>query len=389
MNILFVVNALGNGGAEKIFMDLIKNFDTAKHKITVLMVDHYGVYVNQIPDDITKKYIFQHVSTPFLKKKWCGVISVIGRYFLRKKNAKYFYTKYLDAEYDVEIAFLEGEATRLVAQSSNPYSVKYAWLHTDMIKNPWSSKCYPNQEAEQETYRVYDRIIAVSSSVKESFEKKFGLETQVIYNALDEKEVLKRAEEFVCERQEKNKLRFITVGRLEKVKGFERLIKVFAKVLEEYKNIELILIGSGSERDKLERLISENKVSNSIFLYGYKENPYPYVKSSDIFISSSYAEGFSTVVTEALILGLPVVTTDCAGMRELLGDSEYGLIVENSEAGLFTGITEMTVNAELRQIYGKKALERGKNFCVKDRIREIEDMMKCDCEKKIREHKKK
>lgn len=387
MNILFVVNTLGFGGAEKIFMDLIKNFDCEKHKLTVLMIDKYGVYAEQIPDNITKKCVFQHESTPWWKKKWYGVVGVAGRAFLRKGHAEYFYKKCLKEKYDVEIAFLEGDATYLTAQSTNPMSVKYAWVHTDMITNPWSEECFPNREEERKAYATYDRVLAVSESVKNAFEKKYDLKAQVIYNALDEKEVFRKAEEFTCEKKDKEKLRFVTVGRLAEVKAYDRLIQVFAKLNEKHKDIELIIVGDGPEREKLENLIAEKNLSDVVFLYGYKENPYPYIKGSDVFVCSSYAEGFSTVVTESLILGVPVVTTDCAGMKELLGESQYGLIVENSEDGLLNGITQMIENKEMRKMYTEKALERGKKFCVRDRIQEIEEMINADYQKKIRENK--
>lgn len=387
MNILFVINSLGSGGAEKIFMDLIKNFDCNRHKLTVLMIDKYGVYVDQIPDNITQKYIFRHESKPWWKKKWYGAVSIIGRIFLRKGNAKRFYDKYITESYDVEIAFLEGEVTRLIAKSGNPHSVKYAWVHTDMLKNPWSEKCFPNQEEERNDYIAYDRVLAVSESVKDAFEEKFNLKAQVMYNALDEKEVFRRAEEFTCEKEKKETLRLITVGRLVEVKGYDRLIKVFEKLSEKHKNLELIVVGNGEEKEKLEKLIRERALGNVVHLYGYKKNPYPYIKSSDIFVCSSYAEGFSTVVTESLILGIPVITTDCAGMKELLGESQYGLIVENSEDGLFNGLTQMIENKKLRKYYAEKALERGKEFCVKDRIQEIEEMINTDYQKKIRENK--
>ena len=74
-------------------------------------------------------------------------------------------------------------------------------------------------------------------------------------------------------------------------------------------------------------------------------------------------------------------------MKELLGESQYGLIVENSENGLFNGLTQMIENKKLRKYYAEKALERGKEFCVKDRIQEIEEMINTDYQKKIRENK--
>ena len=90
MNILFVVNALGSGGAEKIFMDIVSNFDYSRHSVTVAMVDHFGIYVAQLPKEVKKKYIFEHVSTPVWKRRFYGSVSVIGTYILRENISKIF-----------------------------------------------------------------------------------------------------------------------------------------------------------------------------------------------------------------------------------------------------------------------------------------------------------
>lgn len=390
MNLLFVVNSLGSGGAEKIFMDMINNFDYSKHSVTVAMVDHFGIYVTQLPKEVKKKFIFEHVSEPVWKKRIYGAVSVFGTYLLRKVSPEYFYKHYISGDYDVEIAFLEGEATSLVAQSKNTRSVKYAWVHTDMIKNPWTKKCYKNFEQEKKAYKKYDRVLAVSESVKDAFEKKFGLPAQVIYNALDEREIERKTDMFECEPKEEDMIRLVSIGRLEKVKGYERLIEAVAELVQENFNVELLLVGDGSERTNLEKLIKEKKVEDRVKLLGFKENPYPYLKSADLFVCSSYAEGFSTVVTEALILGIPTVTTECAGMRELLGDSEYGLIVDNSTQGLVDGLRKILSDSKLLEEYRTKAKERGKAFCVADRIKDIEALFEQDYQKKrTREEKKK
>ena len=78
---------------------------------------------------------------------------------------------------------------------------------------------------------------------------------------------------------------------------------------------------------------------------GYKENPYKYLAKCDLFVCSSYSEGFSTAVTEALILGIPVVTTYVSGMTELLGDNEYGIITSNDEISLYEAI-KLLINDE-------------------------------------------
>ncbi len=384
MKILFVIGSLSAGGAERIFVDIINNIDLRKNKVKILLIDKCGVYFEKIPKEIELDYVFNHCEKPFYLRKWYGLLSVIGKFFFRKISASFFYKNKIKEKYDIEIAFLEGDATKFVSASLQGSSVKYAWIHTDMIRNAWSQKCYKNEKEEQKAYQRFERVLAVSSSVKESYEQKFGGKAEVFYNPLDEKYICDRASEFPeGEKWDKDILEFVSVGRLNPVKGYERLVQIFARLIKKYPNIRLKIVGEGTEREKLERLIAETGNREKICLCGYQKNPYPYIKQGDVFICSSYAEGFSTVVTEALILGTPVITTDCAGMHELLGDSEWGMIVENNDLALYQGLERMITDRCLRERYEKKAIERGEMFSIKKQIQLLESIMENDIKYKV------
>ena len=107
---------------------------------------------------------------------------------------------------------------------------------------------------------------------------------------------------------------------------------------------------------------------------GYQTNPYKYVTRSDLYICSSYSEGFSTAVTEALIVGTPVCTVDVSGMNELLGDSEYGLITDNNEEALYQGIKSLLDDPEKLAYYKKQAQVRGKKFSTTETVKVVEKM---------------
>ena len=95
---------------------------------------------------------------------------------------------------------------------------------------------------------------------------------------------------------------------------------------------------------------------------GFMENPYPFMREADLLVCSSIFEGYSTFMTEGVILGKPIVTTDVSGMRELLGDSERGLITENDDEAFLNGMRRMLTDTKLREDYATKAAERGKAF---------------------------
>ena len=136
---------------------------------------------------------------------------------------------------------------------------------------------------------------------------------------------------------------------------------------------DLWILGEGSERPMLEQYIVENGLQDSVWMPGYIENPYPFMREADLLACSSIYEGYSTFMTEGLILGKPIVTTDVSGMRELLGDSEYGLIVENDDEAFYQGMKRMLTERELRNKFSENAITRGRDFSAEQLTRKTED----------------
>lgn len=130
----------------------------------------------------------------------------------------------------------------------------------------------------------------------------------------------------------------ISVGRLEKVKGYERLLEVAIRLNKEGFLFKIIIIGNGSQYNYLKNMIVENQMEKVICLYGFQENPYKFINKADLFILPSFAEGLPNVLYEALILEKPVIATKNAGSLEVLNNGEYGMIVENSFNGIYSGL---------------------------------------------------
>ena len=120
-------------------------------------------------------------------------------------------------------------------------------------------------------------------------------------------------------------------------------------------------MGNGELRASLEEQRERLGLNSYVTFLGYNPNPYKFVKNADLFVCSSLHEGFSTAVTESLIVGTPVITTLCSGMTELLGDNEYGVITENNEQSLFDGLVNILNDYNLSH-YKKMAEMRGEKF---------------------------
>ena len=140
--------------------------------------------------------------------------------------------------------------------------------------------------------------------------------------------------------------------------------------------IRLDILGEGAQRQELEAFLSENKLADSVVLLGYQTNPYKYVSKCDLFICASFAEGFSTAATEALIVGTPVCTVEVSGMKEMLGENnEWGIITENDEEALYQGIKKLLDDPALLTHYKEKAAQRGKDFSTEETVKAVEKML--------------
>lgn len=371
--ILFVVESLSGGGAEKVLTTIIKNLNKEKYDVTVYSIVKTGVYVKDIENYCNLKYALNDYD----------YYSMLGKLFYKFKikfiyNLKinFVYRWLIKEKYDIEIAFVEGFDTKLVAASPNKKSKKYAWVHSDMITNPHSDIHFKNINQEKKAYYKFNKIFAVSNDVKKSFIKKFEISNiEVQYNPIDSNEILKLSENGMIN-YDLNIINMITVGRLENQKGYDRLLKIVKQLKNEHYKFKLYILGEGSQREKYEQYIFENDLIDYVNLLGFKRNPYSYIKNADLFVCSSYAEGFSTVATEAIILGLPIVTTECSGMKELFGEYRCGIITKNDDESLMLGLKKILDNPKLLNMYKDEIELRRSDFDIKIRMNELENILR-------------
>ena len=125
-------------------------------------------------------------------------------------------------------------------------------------------------------------------------------------------------------------------------------------------------------------MIQKFDLKDKVKLLGQQDNPYKYLKLSDLFICSSRGEGFGLVVAEAMTLGIPVVTVDCAGPRELSNNGEYALLVDNSEEELYKGIKQLILDKELRFQYQERSLIGANQFSLEKFIKQVESILDID-----------
>lgn len=360
IKILFFIENLSGGGAEKVLQNLVNNMDNEKFDITVQTVwkENPQEFLNE---NIKYKYIYPYYSKLNNYKYRLSVL------------LKTIYPLHIKDNYDIEVAYLECGATKVISTSTNKKAKKIAWVHCDLSKK--ISNLDEFKEKSLDWYKKFDKIVCVSKDVEKSFKSIYGNEfdTEVIYNVIDDYSIREKAEEKVEDYSFDEKIpTIVSVGRLSTQKRFDRLIEAHKILLDEGILNKLLIIGEGNERESLEQIIKDSGVQKTVTLSGFKSNPYPYIKNANLLACSSDYEGFSSFVAEGLILGKAIVTTDCTGMEELLESSQYGIITECNAKALSEGIKKLLADNSLKEEYEKNAIERGRDFSIESSVKEAE-----------------
>jgi glycosyltransferase involved in cell wall biosynthesis len=376
--VLFVIESLGGGGAEKVLTTLLRHLDKSEYNITLCTIINTGNYIDEVKPYVNYTSV---ISLPhnqsILDKVWYTIKYKLVYELL---PISWVYKLFIPKDNDIEIAFCEGFTTKLMSKSSNKKAKKIAWVHIDLKFNPWSQRLgiYRNIEEETLTYSKFDSIITVSNTVKQSFKEVYGQGEKLvtIYNPIDVYDIKQRGKENI-DGYNRSILNIVTVGRLTSQKGYDILLQIVTRLKDEGYKFMLRILGEGVEREKLLYYKEQNGLQNYVELIGFKKNPYPYIANSDLFVCSSRSEGYSLVIAESLVLGIPVLSTYCSGPNELLDEGKYGKLVKNDSDGngLYEGLKQFLNNKELLEKYHQKAIERGKCFSLTKTINEVEKIL--------------
>ena len=359
--ILFLINDLDYGGAERVLVNLANALDKSKYDVCVKTLFDVGVNRNYLNEDV--KYI------PGFKYVFRGNVTLM-KLLSPKSLAKIV----IKDEYDLVISFLEGAASRIVSGYSGK---KVAWIHTVHTSEQNVAGTFRSVKEMRACYNSFDLIACVADSVRENFLEHSKTDTQCVtlYNVNNTDDILRKSEESQNDIiKTEGCTNIVTCGRLiNNIKGFDRLIKIHKRLTDEGINNKLYILGEGPDKNNLEELISNLGVEDTCSLLGFQNNPYKYIKAADLFVCSSYVEGFSTAVTEALVLGIPSISTNVSGAYELLGkNDEYGVVVKNSDDEIYSAIKMMLTEDGMLEKYSELAAERGKRFRSQNAVLAVE-----------------
>ncbi|MEC4620511.1 glycosyltransferase [Bacillus paranthracis] len=314
--VAFFLSSLDGGGVERMTLNLSQELSDRGYDVDLIVCNLKGGYVKEIPSSVNvynldvnkgilsifklKKYLKSRKPEVFISAKdYLNIIAIIAKLLSRIKTNLIVSTRV-----NISTQLSHGFTWKLKIISS---LIKYFY--------PYANK-----------------VVAVSEGVKADLMKLTKLNSKdinVIYNPV----ITKGLEEKLAEEiyhpwlESTNIPVIVTVARLHPQKDLQTLLKAMA-IIKKTKEVRLIVVGDGPERNKLDNFISELKLENSVSLVGFKANPYPYLKKSSLFVLSSLYEGFGNVLVEALFAGIPIVSTDCpSGPAEILNNGEFGILV--------------------------------------------------------------
>ena len=320
--LLFFGYTLEVGGAEKVLVDFL-NVLSKDYEIDLVLLRNIGDFKKFLPQNVSIK----EIRTNIIKYVLFRYIPFFRKYIINKIAKQ--------KDYYAAIGFIEGRSATFVADIKKPIR-KIAWIHNDVEKFDIGIK----EKEILDTYNKMDEIVLVSEKAKNNFCNKYKISDKkvtVLYNLVDENSVIEKSKEKI-EFPKDNAFTFINVAAMRKQKRQDRLVKIAKNLKEQGYKFRIIIIGSGPEENNIKELISNYNVQDYVILLGRKTNPYPYVKMSDCFVLSSEFEGFGIAVKEALILKKLVLSTKVTGVEEMLENSKYGVLVDNSTPALEQGM---------------------------------------------------
>lgn len=357
--LLFVMESLGIGGAEKSLVTLLSQLDYSKYEVDLFLFQIKGEFLDLIPTEVNllkvpndfnsfiknpKESIRDLIKLKKIKLMLYKNAEIINLAFnklvLKKEYIGWRFIEksidILEKEYDAAIGFLEKKTIYFIVDKVKSKN-KIGWIHTDYKSIQF------NKDLDKKYLEKLNKIVAVSEPCKKSLQEVFPSiknNIVVIPNLISDNLIKKMANENIKDFEFTDKILTVcTVGRLTEAKGYDRAIECCNNLANKGLNFKWIVIGEGSERNKLEKLIAENKLEDRFILLGSRQNPYPYIKNSDIYVQPSRWEGFGITVSEAKILSKPIVVSNINEFKEQITEDYTGLI--------FNDVDEMASKIEM------------------------------------------
>lgn len=377
--ILIRIGSLRHGGAEKVLATFLKNLPDDKYEIDLLLNLYSGKYLTEIPGWINVLYLNkgEMITTNRLQDIPVKTFRVMYQFILKKFPKLLYSTILKNKKYDIEFAAIHGFRDEIL-NSPLKNSKKIVWIHNDLRKTHFHN--YTDNEIRK--FFGFDKIMVISEHIQKDFESLAKNEDEKsrivrIYNPLDTEEILRKSQEPRVKSRDKQPETsnrqpvFVSVGTVFPQKGFDRLLKVHKRLLDEGFLHHIKIVGDGYDFENIKKLILELQISETTEMTGFTDNPYPHISNADFFVLSSRYEGYPTVLFEAITLKKKIIATEVSGVSEMLENGKLGLIVENSEKGIYDGMKKALAQPESFNAYSQQLNTYKMPFTLENSVQSI------------------
>lgn len=340
MKIDFYISSLSSGGAEHVLTNLAADFAKKGHDVCIASYEKRPQFYTVDSQVKVNKYDNRNCN------KFIGLLKDFNATIRQLKERKS----------QVAISFLSRcnimliiaglfSKTKIIVCDRNNLLRKYP-------KYVFTLSCW--------VYALADAVCVQTNEMKSFYPQYLQKKMYVLENPLDFDEMQKQ-----CLGQKiKKENTIISIGRLERQKDFETLIKSFGRLTEDFPDWKLKIFGQGNKREQLEQLIHELGLSGKVELCGVTHSPFLEMKKSQLFVLSSFFEGFPNVLCEAMYAGLPCIATRCeCGPAELIHEGESGFLVPVGDVEQMAYKIRFLVSNEKKRVeFGEHAKESVKRL---------------------------
>ncbi|UJF28774.1 glycosyltransferase [Kaistella sp. 97-N-M2] len=370
-DILFVMNNLNVGGAEKALISLLQIFDYEKYAVDLLLFKKEGLFLNQLPSEVTLLEApknLRYFDMPFLQILKENVLqgnwNVIYRRIQFKRQCKkaknsaeaeQFGWKALSKtlnplskQYDAAIGFLEKNPNYFVVDHTLA-AKKIGWIHNDYISLSL------NKDIDHHFFKQLNHIVTVSAECVKSLENtfpQFKEKIKLIHNISSQEKLCVLSDEDIP--LWVNQKFILTIGRLTEQKAIEKAIDAFEILQKTESELQWIVLGEGSLRPFLENKIKEKGFENKFHLLGNKPNPYPYLKRCTVYVQTSIFEGKSIAIDEAKLFAKPMVITNYPSAKDQIMDGVNGLLADLNAVSIAKKIKMLLDDKNMQNAFSQK-----------------------------------
>ena len=363
IKVIFVLDSLRCGGAEKDLVTLLSLLDYSAYEVDLFLHQRGGIFEEVVPQEVTildgleyarftvlplSSLLFESVRTRDFKKLILRIKNSIRQRLSLKKvhGAQKFWESMgclIDknpVRYDAAIAFSQGFPTYYVAEKIQS-DKKFAVVNIDYVAAGY------DRNHDFPYYNKYNKIVVDSEKVKEIMQSAFpelSKNVEIINHILDPTFMERQAKLGESYQDGFDGVRLLTIGRLVAQKGYDIAMEACRKLKDKGLKFRWYVLGEGPLYAQMEEYIKKNELSENFILLGAKLNPYPYLKACDIYVQTSRFEGYGIALAEARMFNKPIVTTNFDVVYEQMKDGENGLIVEMNADAVCQGVLKLAGN---------------------------------------------